>query len=121
MPGVPTSEPTPVERRRHPRYPVHLGVQYKILYVGRVNHTGSGRTVDMSSGGIRFEVDRQIATRSEVILEISWPVLLEGKHDLKLVAYGRVVRSSDTEVAVMMRSCEFRLKGSKKLLIISRG
>jgi len=103
------------ERRRHRRYPLRLEVRYKLLHVGHTVQTGSGRTVNLSTGGVLFEVDRALPLRNEIMLDIAWPALLDGVQHLKVVASGRVVRSEGRTVAVRIRTFEFRTRRITKL------
>jgi len=103
------------DRRRHRRYPLRLEVRYKLLHVGHAVQTGSGRTLNVSTGGVLFEVDRALPARNEITLDITWPVLLDGVQHLKVVANGRVVRSEGRTVAVRVRTFEFRTRRSVKL------
>jgi hypothetical protein len=70
--------------------------------------TGTGTTLDLSSGGILFETDRQLPTGLNVELSISWPVLLHNVAPLQLVVTGRIVRTVGRRTAVRMMQHEFR-------------
>src|SRR4051794_11678649 len=82
------------ERRCKRRYPIELPVQYKIMKNYLVMDTGTGTSLDLSSGGIAFSTDTPLKVGSYLELSISWPVLLNESCPLKLVASGRVVRSN---------------------------
>lgn len=69
---------------------------------------GSGVTVNMSSRGVLFRPETPLEHGKPVILEISWPVLLNDSRQLKLVARGHIVWS-DTDLAAMkIETWEFR-------------
>ncbi len=96
------------DRRLHTRYPIRLDLQYKLLNQGVVNRTGSGRTLNMGTGGIFFESKRPLPHDDEIDLEMTWPVLLDGVCPLKLIVHGRIVRSDNKGTAVRVRSYDFR-------------
>ena len=85
----------PTERRSKRRYPIHLEVQYKLLKHRRVERLGGGRTLNISSGGVLFEADGLLNTTGPIELALSWPFLLHGSCNLKLVIRGRIVRTNN--------------------------
>ncbi len=103
------------DQRLHQRYPIALKVEYKLLKKGRVDRLGSGRTMNISSGGILFEADNPLPTHSQVELAVEWPFLLEGVCALKLVMRGRIVRSDTKGIAVQIQHHEFRTAGARPL------
>ena len=114
MPAGPELVQIPEERRRYHRYPIHLEVRYVLLHLGVVNRIGSGRTVNISTRGVLFEADGPLPDRGKVMLEMTWPFLLDGAHNLKLVVCGRIVRTDGEHIAVRFASHEFRMKASKQ-------
>jgi len=103
------------DQRLHQRYPITLKVEYKLLKKGRVARLGSGRTMNISSGGIYFEADESLPSRGRIELAMEWPFLLEGVCALKLVMRGRIVRTDDKGVAVHIAQHEFRTAGVKSV------
>jgi hypothetical protein len=101
------------DQRLHQRYPIVLSVEYKLLNKGRVERLGSGRTKNISSGGIFFEVDEALPTQGKIELAMDWPFLLEGVCALKLVMRGLIVRSDTQGIAVKIAHHEFRTAGSR--------
>jgi hypothetical protein len=99
------------DQRLNQRYPITLNVEYKLLKKGRVARFGSGRTMNISSGGIYFEVDEPLPGRGRIELAMEWPFLLEGVCALKLVMRGRIVRNDTKGVAVQIVKHEFRTAG----------
>ena len=69
---------------------------------------GQGHTVNMSSGGIAFSLDRELAPGAFVELSISWPVTLDTGTPMRLVVFGRVVRTMDGIAACSVDKYEFR-------------
>jgi len=101
------------DRRCKRRYPIELPVQYKIMKNYLVVGTGTGTSLDLSSGGIAFSTGTPLKIGSYLELSISWPVLLNQSCPLKLVASGRVVRSDHQRTAISLDRYEFRTTGAK--------
>jgi hypothetical protein len=101
------------DQRLNGRYPITLELQYKLLNKGRVEHLGAGRTLNISSGGVLFEADGVLPPTGPIELALSWPFLLEGICNLKLVMRGRIVRCDiDSRViAVKAEYHEFHTAG----------
>jgi Tfp pilus assembly protein PilZ len=89
-----------------------LQVRYKITGRNTVE-LGSGRTINMASGGILFTTERTFALGERVEVAVNWPAQLDNKCPLKLVIAGRVVRSEPTRAAVVIDRYEFRTQGSR--------
>ena len=100
------------DQRLNGRYPITLDLQYKLLNKGRVEH-GVGRTLNISSGGVLFEADGFLPPTGPIELALSWPFLLEGICNLKLVMRGRIVRcdTSSRSIAVKAEYHEFHTAG----------
>jgi len=101
----------PDERRSHRRYPISLTADYRILYRGRVDSLGSGRTINMATGGVLLQADKALLTGRQIELFINWPMMLEEVCPLKLVMWGRITRSDNNGVAIQARQYEFRTAG----------
>ena len=95
------------ERRARPRYELHLPLQYQLL-AGNGELAGSGRTRNLSSSGIAFEVEGELQIGAYVELAIQWPVALDGNVPLKLVVRGEVVWHAAGWAAIRTTRCEFR-------------
>jgi|SRR5579871_4950964 len=103
--------PSTHELRSHQRFPISLDVQYRQIKRGRISDLGSGRTINISSGGILFAADHALAPGTNLEVLVNWPFLLEGVCPLKLVMRGRVVRSEGTSAAIQTSQHEFRTAG----------
>lgn len=101
------------EQRLHPRYPIVLDVEYRLINRGRIERLGSGRTLNISSGGVLMEVPEQMPSGGLIELLLNWPFLLEGVCPLKLVMRGRIVRCDANGVAIKARHHEFRTAGAR--------
>jgi c-di-GMP-binding flagellar brake protein YcgR len=99
------------DRRQDRRYHLQLEAKWKLIRRRRLLDTGSGRTVDISSGGIRFDAGRRLPDGLVVELSISWPVLLHNEAPLQLVVTGKIVRCDGREVAIQTTQHEFRTAG----------
>ena len=104
--SAPLSEELTDQRARD-RYPISLDLQYKVLRGGRIEQTGTGRTLNISSGGVLFETDDRLPQRGLVEVAMQWPYLLQGVCGLKLVMRGHIVRSGGNQTKTALRA-EFR-------------
>jgi hypothetical protein len=101
------------EQRSHQRYPIELEVEYRLLAKGQSEYLGSGKTRNISSGGVLFDVLGSRPATGSIELMLTWPFLLEGVCPLKLVMKGRIVRSDVRGVAIQSNYHEFRTAGSR--------
>lgn len=62
---------------------------------GGVANIGSGRSCNLSSGGVLFESAAQLPVGAHVELWIRWPAPLDRTRPLTLIANGIVVRKQD--------------------------
>jgi hypothetical protein len=74
----------------------------------KVDESGTGMTVDLSSHGMLFETDRELRPGVGIQASIAWPVLLPNATRLQLVIGGEVVRAAGVRAAVRIRHHEFR-------------
>ena len=96
------------DQRAHQRYPITLEVDYRLINKGQVTGAGSGKTVNMSSGGVCFNCAGPLPVSGLIELIVRWPFLLEGACPLSLVMRGRIVRSDEVRTAVYAKQHEFR-------------
>ncbi len=99
------------DRRSDRRYELRLDMRWKLIRRRRVLEAGTGRTLDVSSGGILFEAGRPLPVGLNVELSISWPVLLRDVAPLQLVVTGRIIRVEGDRIAVRMTQHDFRTLG----------
>src|SRR6266568_5296710 len=88
------------DRRQDRRYELTLDIRWKLIRRRRVLDSGTGQTIDMSSGGILFDAGRHLPEGLNIELSITWPVLLHNVAPMQLLAAGRIVRSSGRRVAI---------------------
>ena len=103
------------ERREDRRYPVTIPLEYRVYGVAEngtneVRQTGSGRTLNMSSGGVVFEADRPLREGLDADLSIAWPASLSKSVGLTLRVRGRIVRAEQNRIALTMTHYEFRTR-----------
>ena len=96
------------DQRRHRRYRIKLELEYNLLNKKSVDQSGSGRTLNISAGGIFFETKDLLPAGGLIALVMRWPILLDGTCPLKLLVRGRIVRTDAKGAAVKVRSYEFR-------------
>jgi hypothetical protein len=97
-----------LERRRKARFPMHRELRYKVLDQDTIVEAGMGQTVDMGSGGVAFRIDSQLTPGLLIELSISWPVLLEDACPMRLIVFGRVLRSAHHQTVCTVDKYEFR-------------
>jgi len=100
------------DRRADRRYQHLLEMRFSYRHDGAVGE-GSGCTVDLSRGGVRFETDTPPPPGAEIALRVAWPFLLQNVCPLELHLSGRVLRNDDDGTVVVIRKYEFRTCGSR--------
>jgi hypothetical protein len=96
------------DRRKKARFPLNRELRYKVLEGDTIVEFGVGTTLDMASGGMAFVTQHQIRVGSFIELSISWPVLLEDSCPMRLIVFGRVVRSAGRQTACTVDKYEYR-------------
>jgi hypothetical protein len=104
------------DRRASNRLPIERDVRYKVLGGKKsVKQVGTGKTVNISSGGVLFTTETPLPEGERVELAVSWPAQLNDQLPLKLVAMGRLVRTDETKAAISIERYEFKTRGSGNL------
>ena len=106
-----SSVPTDVKQRVR-RYTLALDVTYTIRSGRGTVTTGRGRTIDLSSSELRFVSEAPLKTARTITVAIMWPLLLDDAVKLQLVVSGKVLRTSEVETVVQIKSHEFRTRVS---------
>jgi len=104
---------SPRERRRSQRYPIERELRYRTVTKRKDKEIGKGKTINISSSGVLFTSDEALRPGEHMELSISWPVRLENKYVLQLVARGRVVRLEPGRVAIQIQQHEFHTQSSE--------
>lgn len=97
------------ERRETDRFPIERELRYRLME-SHPPHSGCGRTMNMSSGGILFTIEAPLPDGYRVELSVDWPAQLNETCGLKLVALGRIVRSDARSAAVQIEKYDFRTR-----------
>jgi hypothetical protein len=103
----------PEDRRSTNRMPIQRDVRYRII--GDKNPgapVGSGKTLNISSGGVLFTTESGLPKDARVELAVSWPALIDNVTPIKLVALGVLVRATETQAAISIERHEFRTRGA---------
>lgn len=100
-------EPSNDRRSKH-RFAIKRELRYKVLQSDRIIGTGTGQTLDISSGGVAFEYSGSLKQGVLIELSISWPVLLDETCLMRLIIFGRVVRAGKRSAACTIDRYEFR-------------
>jgi hypothetical protein len=103
---------SPRERRRSQRYPIERELRYRAVSRRKGKEVGKGKTINISSSGVLFTSDEALRPGERMELSISWPVRLDNKYALQLVARGKVVRLEPGRVAIQIQQHEFHTQSS---------
>ncbi len=101
------------ERRSGIRFPIKSELRWTVLNRKYGPPTGKGETVDFSSSGLSFRSDSPLSPGCRLELDVDWPVELDGRVPMKLLAVGKVVRLQGHLVCVSIEKKEFRTAGRK--------
>jgi hypothetical protein len=101
-------ENTSSERRASTRFSLNLELRYTVFGRRAPVDTRCGRTIDLSSSGLRFAAESPLEPGLRLDVAIEWPVLLEGGVPLQLIAVGEVVWTKGTETAMRIQRHELR-------------
>jgi hypothetical protein len=104
-----------VERRLHPRYPIALVAEYRLVSRDGTQCQGSCRTVNISTGGVLLEAQPVLSPLGPIEVSIEWPCLLRGVVPLKLIGRGDIVRLDGSSIAVKIFGYEFHTAGHRQL------
>jgi hypothetical protein len=96
------------DRRTKSRFEMHRELRYKVTGEGMPSATGTGQTLNMSSTGVAFGTEHRIEVGAFVELSINWPVLLNASCPMRLIVFGRVLRSQGSHAVCSIDKYEFR-------------
>jgi len=96
------------DRRSKARFPIRREMRFKVLENGRITASGAGHTQNICSEGVAFFSDGDLTVGSFVEVSISWPVLLDDRCPLRLIVFGRVLRSEEGWSVCSIDKYEFR-------------
>lgn len=101
-------ENIPRERRMRCRFGIRRELRYKLVEGRTVVAAGAGYTIDIGSGGVAFFAKHELKPGAAVELSISWPALLDRTCPMRLIVFGRVLRSAGRTAACTVDKHEFR-------------
>jgi hypothetical protein len=103
------------ERRTNGRFPLENVLRYRFLEAKNPAPAGTGQTLNMSSSGMLLKVESLLPIGQKIEVSVDWPAQLNEHCGLKLVALGKVIRSSAEEAAVSIDKYDFRTRATKAL------
>ena len=106
-------------RRSRTRFCIDLESRYTLLQGSRLGKHETGRILNISSGGVWWTTESILGVGLRVELSVNWPALINDVCPMKLVVYGRVVRSDAGGTALVIERHEFRTQGSAPLPLYS--
>jgi hypothetical protein len=96
------------DRRSKQRFAMQREMRYKTAEDGVVVATGIGQTLNIGSGGVAFLTEGTMQAGAFVELSISWPVLLDESCPMRLIVFGRVLRTHGKKTVCTVDKYEFR-------------
>jgi hypothetical protein len=96
------------DRRSKFRFSIQREIRYKVLEDGAMIASGTGHSIDVGSGGVAFAAEHPLKPGAFVEVSISWPVLLDQTCPMRLIVFGRVLRSSGQKNICSIDKYEFR-------------
>ena len=81
------------ERRASIRFSIERSISYRVVGRGPVGASGSGKTVNMSSGGMLIETEQVLIPGWRVEVEVSGPFQVDDQVFFKLFVTGKIIRS----------------------------
>ncbi len=96
------------ERRIKFRFAIQRELRYKVLEDGTMIASGTGLTIDVGSGGLAFAAEQPSKPGAFVEVSISWPALLDQTCPMRLIVFGRVLRSGGRKTVCSVDKYEFR-------------
>jgi hypothetical protein len=100
------------DRRSDRRYQYEMELRFSYRR-GSTMLFGSGHTVDLSRGAVRFVADNPPPDGADVELRIAWPYLLQNVCPLELVVRGATVTAEGRGTVLTMSDYEFRTCGQR--------
>jgi len=110
--AIQSEELSAPDRRATDRFPLENDVRYKLLEARLSGQTGRGRTLNISSRGILFTTEARLPLGRRIEVAVDWPAKLNEHCGLKLVALGKIVRSSDDLTAINIEKYDFRTRAT---------
>jgi hypothetical protein len=100
------------DRRLERRYQYEMELRFS-YHQGGAMQFGSGHTLDLSRGAVRFASENPPPNGADVELRIAWPYLLQNVCPLELVVRGTTVTTKGRGTVLKMDDYEFRTCGQR--------
>lgn len=95
-------------RRQYQRFPIVAQAEYSFA-----GHRAPATTLDIGRGGVLLKTNTVLRVGEQIEVLIDWPVLLDQRCPLRLVIFGKVLRSNQAGTAVRITRYEFRIRAQK--------
>jgi hypothetical protein len=95
------------DRRRSPRYPVDVPLEFCAVLASGVAVSGAARTVNLSDSGLLFEGEDSLPPGSQIQVFIDWPARPGSTLSVQLCGRGLTVHRRGNATAVAIHQCEF--------------
>ena len=96
------------ERRAKHRFSLERELRYKIMGERGPTVVGVGKTINLSSAGVLFAAEHPVESGLFIELSINWPVVLDDSCPMRLIVFGRVLRSDGRLAVCSIDKYEFR-------------
>ena len=108
------------DRRGDRRYAYEMELEFRYTR-GGIQYFGSGLTVDLSRGAVRFVTADPPPEGTEAELRIAWPYLLQNVCPLELIVRGRITAHSERGTILAIDRYEFRTCGQRSFVSAATG
>ncbi|MDE3167232.1 MAG: PilZ domain-containing protein [Acidobacteriota bacterium] len=102
------TKPDIKNRRAHTRHQFATALRYRGWRQDTVLCSGSGRTIDMSAGGITLDLGRALEPGAELEMALEWPGIYHDRPRMRLYVWAEVLRSTPESTAVRILTHEFQ-------------
>lgn len=102
-----------LDRRVKIRYEINWEAAYRWLPVINPENNGGfmpAQVKNICSAGMLLNVGKPIRQKQNMEISINWPVMLLDETPIKLMVWGKVLRSEGGDIAVSMERYEFRTR-----------
>lgn len=111
----------PAELRADQRFTVNMELRYSYRYAG-LTWIGTGRTRNLSTSAVCFEIDQEVRAGGDLEVRIAWPSRLQHVCALELVLRGRIGRKGQNFAVLHLDNYEFETCGDRSFsALTSRG
>jgi len=102
------------DRRTHQRFPINVQAQYIVA-----GNRAQATMQDIGNGGLFLKIDKTLRLGQQIQVLIDWPAPLDQRWLLRLVVFGKVLRSNGAGTAVRIVRYEFRVRTQNALSAVA--